>query len=52
MTKDYWNELPRRAKLNPRERFNFLMNKIKEGSTTDPSNEQENKEQETKQEGN
>lgn len=45
MAKDYWRELPRRAKLNPRERFNFLMNKIENGSTTNPSEEKGNEEE-------
>ena len=45
MAKDYWRELPRRAKLNPRERFNFLMNKIENGSTTTPSEEKGNEEE-------
>lgn len=45
MAKDYWRELPRRAKLNPRERFNFLMNKIENGSTTNPSEEKGNGEE-------
>ena len=39
MAKDYWRELSRRAKLNPRERFNFLMNKIENGLTTNSSEE-------------
>lgn len=34
MAKDYWNELPRRARTSARERFNYIMNKIEGGSTS------------------